>query len=134
VHLSMGIQIWQNYTDTDLQHCKEYILENKEHCEWRLLSLFLIHSRPKNIIPVFKPSTVRSKDQGVAKRCRLSLLTNSAFVYEPKGGGRGGVAGSQPMSTVQLYTGAQINFGDLTPHLTYGKDRRPNNIGYGTGM
>jgi hypothetical protein len=21
---------------------------------------------------------------------------------------------------VQLYTGAQINFGDLTPHLTYG--------------
>jgi hypothetical protein len=24
------------------------------------------------------------------------------------------------MSTVQLYTGAQINFGDLTPYLTYG--------------
>jgi hypothetical protein len=29
----------------------------------------------------------------------------------------GGVAGSQPMSTVQLYTGAQINIGDLTPYL-----------------
>jgi hypothetical protein len=28
-------------------------------------------------------------------------------------GGGGGVAGSQ------LYTGAQINFGDLTPYLTF---------------
>jgi hypothetical protein len=35
--------------------------------------------------------------QGVTKRCRLSLLTNSALVYETKwGGGRG--RGSQPMS------------------------------------
>jgi hypothetical protein len=32
--------------------------------------------------------------QGVTKRCRLSLLTDSAFVYESKcgGGGGGGVA------------------------------------------
>ncbi len=30
--------------------------------------------------------------------------------------GEGGVAGPQP---VQLYTGGQINFGDLTPYLTY---------------
>ncbi len=29
----------------------------------------------------------------------------------------GGVAGSQPRS-IQLYTEAQINFGDLTPYLT----------------
>jgi hypothetical protein len=43
----------------------------------------------------------KSWDQGVSKRCRLSWLTNSALVYEPKcGGERGGVAGSQPMSTV----------------------------------
>jgi hypothetical protein len=34
--------------------------------------------------------------------------------------GEGGVAGSQPMSTVLPYTGAPINFGDLTPYLTYG--------------
>jgi hypothetical protein len=33
----------------------------------------------------------------VTKRCRLSLLTNSALVYEPKCGG-GGVAESQPTS------------------------------------
>jgi hypothetical protein len=32
-------------------------------------------------------------------RCRLSWLTNSALVCEPKCGGKGGVAGSQPMST-----------------------------------
>jgi hypothetical protein len=29
------------------------------------------------------------------------------------------VAGSQSMSTATIYTGAQINFGDLTPYLTY---------------
>jgi hypothetical protein len=35
------------------------------------------------------------QQQGVTKRCRLSWLTNSALVYEPKCGGRGeGVAGA----------------------------------------
>jgi hypothetical protein len=47
-------------------------------------------------------------------------LTNSALVYEPKLGRR---EGSRGVSTneypVQLYTEAQINFGDLTPDLTY---------------
>jgi hypothetical protein len=45
----------------------------------------------------------------------------SALGYESKCWGRGGgeVAGSQPMSTA-VHTGAQINFGDLTPYLTYG--------------
>jgi hypothetical protein len=59
-------------------------------------------------------------DRGVKKRCRLSFLTNSALVYEPKCGGSGGVAESQPMSTaVHNAHGAQINFVDLTPYLTY---------------
>ncbi len=31
--------------------------------------------------------------QGVTKRCHLSWLTNSALVYEPKCGGRDGIAG-----------------------------------------
>jgi hypothetical protein len=43
----------------------------------------------------------------VTKRCCLSWLPNC--------GGGGGVAGSHPSST----HGAQINFGDLTPYLTY---------------
>jgi hypothetical protein len=41
------------------------------------------------------------KYMGVTKRCRLSWLTKSAFVYEPKCGGEGegvGVAGSQALS------------------------------------
>jgi hypothetical protein len=37
-------------------------------------------------------------ERGVTKRCRLSWLTNSALVYEPKGGGGGGGAGSQTKS------------------------------------
>jgi hypothetical protein len=41
----------------------------------------------------------RARAEGVTKRCRLSWLTNSALVYESICGGRGGVAGSQPMST-----------------------------------
>jgi hypothetical protein len=62
--------------------------------------------------------------QGVTKICRLSWLTNSALVYEPKCGGmgRGGVAGSQPMRYTVQYCCAhrdRINFGDLTPYLTY---------------
>jgi hypothetical protein len=61
------------------------------------------------------------KDHGVTKRCRLSWLTNSALVYEPKCGGRGwGVAGA--LANEYSCAGAQINFGDLTPYLTYEKD------------
>ncbi len=48
----------------------------------------------------------------------LSWLTNSAHVIEPKCGGKGGgeLQGLSPQC-IQLYTGAQINFGDLTPYL-----------------
>jgi hypothetical protein len=37
--------------------------------------------------------------QGVTKRFRLSLLTNSALVYASPNAEGSGVAGSQPMST-----------------------------------
>ncbi len=60
--------------------------------------------------------------RGVTKRRRLYWLTTSVLVYKRECGGRGGVAESKPMSTAQLYTGAQINFGDLTPYLTYDSD------------
>jgi hypothetical protein len=39
--------------------------------------------------------------------------------YEPKCRGRGGVSGSQSMRTAVQYTGAQINFRELTPCLIY---------------
>jgi hypothetical protein len=50
------------------------------------------------------------------KGCRLPWLINSALVYEPKFGG-GVAAGYQPVS-IQLFTGAQINFGDVTFYFT----------------
>ncbi len=61
--------------------------------------------------------------QGVTRRCRLSWLISS--VLESKCGEIGGLWG---LSSVNEYccalhitcNGAQINFGDLTPYLTYG--------------
>ncbi len=77
--------------------------------------------------------------QGVTKRCCLSLLTNIVLPYmSPNALGWGGwgawggvFAGSQPMST----HGAQINFGDLTPYLTYDVARgdKRSKISLGTG-
>jgi hypothetical protein len=55
--------------------------------------------------------------QGVTKRGRLSWLTNSALVYEPKCGGGGG--GGDCGISANEYSCAQINFGDLTPYLIY---------------
>ncbi len=49
------------------------------------------------------------RGQGVTKRCRLSGLTNSALVYEPKWGG--GACGAANEYSCAL--------GDLTPCLTY---------------
>ncbi len=45
-----------------------------------------------------------------------SWPTNSALVYEPKcgGGGGGELRGLSDEYTAVLYTGAQINFGDIT--------------------
>ncbi len=63
-------------------------------------------------------------NQGVIMSCRLSWLTNSALVYEPKCGERGGGGLWGLSQSVQLYTGAQINFGDLSPYLTYAWNRR----------
>ncbi len=58
---------------------------------------------------------------GVTKRCRLSWLTNSAIVYEPKCGGVGlgcGVSANEYSCAHR----PQIKFGDLTPYLTCGAD------------
>ncbi len=60
-------------------------------------------------------------DQGVTKISRLSWLTNSALVYEPKRGGVGGGLANE----YSCAHGAQLNFGDLTPYLTYRCDLYP---------
>jgi hypothetical protein len=51
----------------------------------------------------------------------LSWLTNSALVYEPKCGGRGSCGVS--VNDYSFTHGAQINFGDLSPYLTYNGTR-----------
>ncbi len=79
---------------------------------------------PKQPLSRIWPETKigKSYKQGVTKRCRLSLLTNSArpthIRVQMRGGG---IAGSQPMSTAVHITwhGAQVNFGDLPPYLTF---------------
>jgi hypothetical protein len=44
-------------------------------------------------------ANITKKYQGVTKRCRLSLLTNSALVYESQCEGMGRGGRSQPMIT-----------------------------------
>ncbi len=58
----------------------------------------------------------KNRHQGVTKRCRLSWLTNGALVYEPKCGGL-----QVSANEYSCAHGGQINFGDLTPYLTYGR-------------
>jgi hypothetical protein len=55
-------------------------------------------------------------NQEVTKRCRLSWLTNSALVYAQMRVKDCGVSANE----YSCAHGAQINFGDLTPYLTYG--------------
>jgi hypothetical protein len=72
------------------------------------------------------PKNQKSKNSriGVTKICRPSWLTNSALVHEPKCGRRGGICGVSA-NEYSVYTGAQINFGDLAPNLTYARVRLP---------
>jgi hypothetical protein len=63
-----------------------------------------------------------SLEHGATKGC-LSLLTTCAIVYEPKCGGGGEMRGLRLSQLVQQYTRAKINFGDLTPYLTYGLEK-----------
>jgi hypothetical protein len=64
---------------------------------------------------------MKGRRQGVTKRCRLSCLTNSVLVYEPICGGKGvGIAGVAA-NKYSCAHGAQINFKDLTPFLSYGR-------------
>ncbi len=69
----------------------------------------------------------------VTKRCRLSLLTNSVLVYEPKctkwgGGGESCGITAKWANGYSCAHGAQINFGDLTPYLTYSYNQFQNGL------
>jgi hypothetical protein len=63
-----------------------------------LFSFYIMYFFSPPPAPVFVYRTVQNRGlRGVTKRCRLSWLTNSALVYEPKCGGKG--KKSQPRST-----------------------------------
>ncbi len=71
-------------------------------------------------IPTDRRQSDGAWQAGVTTRCRLSWLTNSALVYEPKcegGWGEGGYGVSA--NEYSRAHGAQINWGDPTPYLTY---------------
>ncbi len=57
--------------------------------------------------------------QGVTKKCRLSWLPIEPSYMIPNAGGGRGLRGSA--NEYSCAHGAQINFGDLTPYLTYGR-------------
>jgi hypothetical protein len=50
----------------------------------------------------WQTAALESGWQGVTKRCHLSWLTNKALIYKSQSRGiRGGIAGSQPMTTAE---------------------------------
>ena len=55
-------------------------------------------------------------NQGVTKRCRLSWVS---YMSPTAGGPGGGVCGVSAKD-YKCANRAQLNFGDLTPYLTYG--------------
>ncbi len=67
---------------------------------------------------VNQSSNHKHLQQGVTKRCRLSWLTNSALVREPKCGGWG-VRLRGLSQWESCAHGGQINCEYLTPYLTY---------------
>jgi hypothetical protein len=76
---------------------------------------FLLSENERFGLVFVKTGSINS-GTGVAKRRRLSWLTNSAHVYESKCGRKGGRYGVSA-NEYSCTHGAQINFGDLTPYL-----------------
>jgi hypothetical protein len=94
------------------------VLENSRPDPTSVFSpaFFVCKGAPK--LQYYSTNLVRTKNlaQGVTKRCRLSWLTNSGLVNEPKCGGRG--RGGVSANEYSCAHGDQINFGDLTPYIT----------------
>ncbi len=105
--------------------CRQVPLQKKSrHFGFGVFIIILVHGRQCRIdisgLGPF-PKIIRIRlFQGVTKKCRLSWLTNSALVYEPKCGGGAGITGLFNEYSCAPRRRAQINFGDLTLYLTYG--------------
>ncbi len=82
---------------------------------WHCLFNFLLHASYDVHFTLYS---------GGHKKMSSTLLTDSALVHEPKWGGGGGcgcVVSAIGLSQCEYSCahGAQLNFGDLTPYLTY---------------
>ncbi len=72
-----------------------FVFASTVWCPVRLIKSILSFSSGNGTVPSRNIILAKSLFlyQGFTKRCRLSVLTNSALVYEPKCGRRGGFAG-----------------------------------------
>jgi hypothetical protein len=75
-----------------------------------------LHDLPRDLLP---SQQIQVRMLNSTKRCRLSWLTNSTLVYEPKCGGKGVNCGASA-NEYSCAQGAQLNFGDMTAYLIYG--------------
>ncbi len=69
---------------------------------------------------LFSYQMVVARARWVSKRCRLSRLTYSALVYEPKCGGGGGFAGPQSTSTAVHRSPNKLWRSNSSLYLIYG--------------
>ncbi len=117
---------------------KAYFLKTKTKVEvWEISRLF-----PETLMKLYFHVfhlwlSVLTRGSRVTKRCRLSWLTNSASYMSPNAWGGVRVLANvyvQQHSYARHCTAheAQINFGDLTPYLTYGRKGGGRGGGEGT--
>jgi hypothetical protein len=99
------------------KHCRLYFTFTTFSAKEPML---IVYTFPTYFSRKKKKKTLFCFVQGVTKRC-LHWLTNSALAFEPKFGGGGGEGVCRiSANEFSCAHGAQINFGDLTPNLTYG--------------
>jgi hypothetical protein len=96
-----------------------YILYNVYFKKLTQTLLTIKYNPWKALLPFNKVFPLQNLlSQGVTKRFRLSVLTNSGLFYESQYGGWGGGWGVSA-NEYSCAHGAQINFGDLPSYLTY---------------
>jgi hypothetical protein len=96
---------------------KKILLSLLQYC----VSGMFIYRIPDPHFSISDPGSM-VQNRGVTKIWRLSLLTNSALVYEPKCGG--GESCGVPANEYSCAPRSPNNFGDLTLYKTYGPSQR----------
>ncbi len=111
-----------------IQHCfvcrpSDSTVSEHAGIEPRIVATTALAVRRSNQSAKSHPCIIVWPPQGVTRRRRLSLLTNSVLVYEPKCGGRGVLRGLSQWKQLCNHVTVKpryVNFGDLPLYLTYG--------------